>query len=252
MRSIESLIIVLFVVLLTGCGRQAEEAVAYDNTEEVEQYYAEHPDVFRFATLADVPEGLDWQDGSGLTPYADPKAKRGGSFRLRLARLQSTFRVVGPEANGSLRHPLWNSNSVPLVALHPWEDGYHPGLAMRWAVLNTTPQQLFFELDPEARWSDGRPVTTDDFLFSLYVLRSPYINDPAINRVFEESYARITRYDERTFSVTLGKPTPDPLAQTDGLSILFQREFYREFGPDYTDRYHSRFAPVTGPLHLVR
>ncbi|NDV62899.1 hypothetical protein G0Q06_10590 [Puniceicoccales bacterium CK1056] len=238
------------VIVLAGCGRrEGDEVAAYDNTEEVEAYYEAHPERFVFASPEDLPEGLDWQDGSELASFGDPRAKRGGHLRLRLPRLQATLRVLGPDANGSLRGPLWNANSVFLVSGHPWEDGYIPGLARRWAVENTTPQRIYFELDPDARWSDGRPVTTEDFLFSLYVLLSPHVQDPAVNRVYDENIANITRYDERTFSLTLAKPTPSPLAW--GASyILFQREFYREFGPDYTDRYHSRFAPVTGAYTL--
>jgi microcin C transport system substrate-binding protein len=238
------------VFVVTGCGKKAaEDDLAYDNTEEVEAYYRDNPQRFIFGGPEDIPADLDWRDGSGLTPFGDPRAKRGGRLNLRLARMQPTTRVFGPDANGSLRGPLWSANSVPLIEYHPWEDAFVPGVARRWAVDPRNSRRLFLELDPDARWSDGRPVTVEDMFFSLYLQLSPHINDPAINRVIDENYESITRYDERLFSLTLTNPTPFPLGGAETF-ILNQREFYREFGPDYTDRYHWRFAPVTGAYTL--
>ncbi|HSH09057.1 MAG TPA: ABC transporter substrate-binding protein, partial [Oceanipulchritudo sp.] len=251
-RNFRGPIFALFVAvfLLGGCrDSRNDEAVAYDNTEEVEAYYAANPERFTFATAADIPADLPWQDGSGLDPIGDPRAKRGGQLRIRLSSMQSTLRVVGPDANGSLRGALWSANNVFLIARHPWNDGFIPGVARRWAIDPENSRRLFFELDPDARWSDGRPFTAEDVFFSLYIMLSPHINDPAVNRVYDENYINITQYDERTLSMTIGKPSPDPLASLESF-IISQREFYREFGPDYTDRYHSRFAPVTGAYTL--
>jgi microcin C transport system substrate-binding protein len=213
---------------------------------EVEAYYEANPDRFVFASLKDLPANLDWEDGSDLEPFGDPRAQRGGRLKLRLNSMQQTLRVLGPDANGSLRSPLWNGNAVFLVGRHPWSEGFYPGLAREWAIDPHDARTVYLRLDPDARWSDGRPFTIEDVFFSLYFLLSPHINDPAINGVIDENITRLTRYDETTFSITQTNPSPDPLGLVSTL-ILSQREFYREFGPDYVDRYHWRFAPVTGP-----
>ena len=238
------------LLMATGCGKKdARVEAIHDNEGEVSAYYAAHPERFVFASPEDLPSDLEWEDGSDLTPFGDPRAKRGGRLRLRLQSMQQTLRMVGPDANGSLRGPLWSANTVHLIDHHPWEEGYIPGVARRWAVDPENARKLYFELDPDARWSDGRPVTVDDFFFSVYFLLSPHLNDPAVNRVSDENVERITRYDDRTFSFTWKKPTPEPLAGASTM-IFVQREFYREFGPDYTDRFHWRFAPVTGAYVL--
>lgn len=245
-RTLPHLLFLPLCLLLAGCGKSTrEELAAYDNTEEVDAYYREHPERFVIATTEALPEGLNWEDGSGMTPFGDPRARRGGRLRLRLSGMQQTLRIVGPDANGTLRGPLWSANMVYLIERHPWENGYIPGVARAWAVDPVDNRTTYFKLDADARWSDGRPFTVEDVFFSLYFLLSPHINDPAINRVFDENITRITRYDEETFSITLTKPSPEPLYSM-STYILSQREFYREFGPDYVDRYHWRFAPVTG------
>ncbi|MEX0332456.1 MAG: ABC transporter substrate-binding protein [Puniceicoccaceae bacterium] len=239
----------LLILIMTGCGKEAVEEAAYDNTEEVDAYYRDNPDRFAFASPEDIPDNLIWEDGNELTPFGDPRAERGGRLNLRLARMQPTLRILGPDSNGTLRGPLWSANTVYLIHQHPWEDGYIPGIAKRWSVDPDNRRRIFLELDPDARWSDGRPVTVEDMFFSLYMQLSPNINDPAINRVIGENFQRFTRYSDHLFSMTLTNPTPNPLSAAETF-ILNQREFYREFGEDYPDRYHWRFAPVTGPYTL--
>jgi microcin C transport system substrate-binding protein len=235
---------------LSACGDPAEQPVdVRDNTAEVEAYYRDHPERFVFATAEELPPDLAWEDGADRTPFGDPRAKRGGRLTLRISTMQQTLRMVGPDANSTLRGPLWSANTVQLIEQHPWEDGYIPGVARAWAIDPDDSRTVYMKLDPDARWSDGKPFTVDDVFFSLYLLLAPEINDPAINRVYDENIARITRYDDETVSITLTKPTPEPLYGIYTF-ILSQRDFYREFGEDYVDRYHWRFAPVTGPYTL--
>ena len=240
------------LLTLAGCGGSQEvpEAGFDDNAPAVEAYYRDNPERFVFSSIDQLPSDLTWENGEGLAPIGDPRARRGGQLRLRVNSMQQTLRILGPDANSTLRGPLWNANMINLLMRHPWEDAYIPGLARAWAIDPEDSRTVYLRLDPDARWSDGRPFTIDDIFFSLYFLLSPDIQDPAVNRVFDENVTRITRYDDSTVAFTFTKPTPDPLG---GLStfILVQREFYREFGEDYVDRYHWRFSPVTGPYTLA-
>ncbi|MDX1681442.1 MAG: peptide ABC transporter substrate-binding protein, partial [Akkermansiaceae bacterium] len=56
---------------------------------------------------------------------------------------------------------------------HPSEDNTMvPGAAASWEH-NEDMTQWTFHLQPEGRWSDGKPVTTDDFLFSYRRMLNP-------------------------------------------------------------------------------
>lgn len=125
--------------LLTACGESSDNfANTYDNTAEVDAYYAAHPERFVFAGPADLPADLVWEDGAGLPTFADPRARRGGQLQLRLQSMQQTLSVLGPDANGTLRGPLWSANTVGLIERHPWEDGYIPGVARQIHALFTS------------------------------------------------------------------------------------------------------------------
>ena len=154
---------------VAGCGESPEQLEpAFDNEAVVQAYYADNPDRFVFATTDDLPGNLDWQDGSELEPFADPNAKRGGTLSIRLRAMQQTLRMVGPDANSTLRGPLWSANSVNLIEIHPWQEGYIPGTAKAWAIDPNDTRTVYFRLDPDARWSDGRPFTMEDVFFTAY------------------------------------------------------------------------------------
>lgn len=67
----------------------------------------------------------------------------------------------------------------PLVRYTPPATGvgtgpgaYQPGLARSWRI-ELAGTQVILELDPDARWQDGRPVTSVDVQFTLDTVRDP-------------------------------------------------------------------------------
>ena len=252
MNRLQQFLTVLGVSLgLVSCGGSEPEVIepALDNQADVEAFFAANPDRFVFSEIANLPSNLIWQDGSDMAVFADEDAKRGGSLNLRLASMQQTLRITGPDANGSLRGPLWSANNIGLIEFHPWQEGYFPGLARQWAEDPNDPNTFYFRLDPDARWSDGLPVTMEDVFFTAYMFMSPHIKYPAVNKAWEANLGRMTRFDDETFDFTLKKSSPESLMTIAGFNFV-QREFYREFGEDYVERYHWRFSPVTGAYTL--
>jgi ABC-type oligopeptide transport system substrate-binding subunit len=57
-----------------------------------------------------------------------------------------------------------------------------------WAVDGADGSTIYFRIDPDARWSDGRPITTDDFVFTFYFMRSPHLNEPWYNNYYSTKY----------------------------------------------------------------
>jgi oligopeptide transport system substrate-binding protein len=62
-----------------------------------------------------------------------------------------------------------------LVGAHPSKDGVAlPGVAEKWYPTNEErPDEWVFELRKDAQWSDGAPLTADDFLFAFRRLLTP-------------------------------------------------------------------------------
>lgn len=234
--------VVLSAVFLQGCGDPIR-LPPYDNTEEVQAYYKAHPDFFTFATPADIPADLKWEDGMDQPEIGDDNAKKGGVMNLAMSAYPPTFRTFGPDSNHSFRDQFYDNIEVSLVGLHPDTMELIPGVANEWAVAPDN-KTVYFRIDPEAKWSDGKPITADDCLMTFYLFQSDYANAPFYKQYYSSEYTNITKYDDRTISITL--TSPKPKAPYFASVLPSPVEFFREFGPDYPQRYQWRIKPVSG------
>ena len=66
---------------------------------------------------------------------------------------------------------IWAINYDLLINFDPQDLSPAPGIARSWEVSEDR-RTVTFELDPDARWSDGEPITSTDVKFSLEVLGS--------------------------------------------------------------------------------
>ncbi|MEA2538491.1 MAG: peptide/nickel transport system substrate-binding protein [Chloroflexota bacterium] len=88
-----------------------------------------------------------------------------------------------------------------LVGLGP--DGtYRPDLAAGWTV-DAKGKTWTFTIRPDARWQDGEPVTSDDVVFTVNVLKSPGYTGPMAASWREVS---VTAVDARTVRFELTTP----------------------------------------------
>ena len=67
-----------------------------------------------------------------------------------------------------------------LVIEHPSKDGIAlPGVAESWGPTDPkNPVEWIFNLRKEAKWSDGVPLTADDFLFAFRVVNGALVLGP--------------------------------------------------------------------------
>ena len=124
----------------------------------------------------ELPAGLVWETNDSDPTFASPNAKRGGTFRTSMLAFPLTIRRVGPDSNGSFAGPL-RYNQLGPVSFHPNTRRPIPSLATHWAY-GPDGRSLYYRLNPNARWSDGVPVTADDYVFALRFMRSKQIVAP--------------------------------------------------------------------------
>jgi microcin C transport system substrate-binding protein len=273
------------ILILAGCGGGGDkDLVERDITAEVREYYAtfkrvppelgarlaagritqeqfdaaleQVPLFFQFKTPADIPEGLYWENGDELPEFASPDAIKGGTTYGALQDFPRTLRRVGPDSNGSFRPYLLDDVEMRLARRHPNETGigprghsYYPELADSWAV-DKENKTVYVRLDPTARWSDGEPVTADDFLFMFFFYQSSYIRAPWYNNWYTESYTGITKFDDHTIAIHLPEAKPDMNSRALDL-IPIPEHFYKALGDDFVQRYQWEFQPTTA-AYVIR
>ena len=105
--------------------------------------------------------GEGWETNTDFDFIGDPRAVKGGLFREPIPNFPGTLRIVGPESNTLVNSVLGGFVYETLLTMHPTTLEYMPSLATHWQV---SPDKMTyrFRINPNARWSDGQPVTAED------------------------------------------------------------------------------------------
>ena len=193
-----------------------------------------------------LPEDIEWITNQDDPVFASPDAKRGGILHDAMLSFPLTFRVVGPDSNSSLRGVILG-NQLSLIAIHPNTRNIIPEIATHWAY-GKDRRTMYFKLNPKARWSDGVPVTADDFAYTLTFMRSKYIVAPWYNDYYTKEIERVVVYDDHTLAVVSTKAQPDlhlkiAIAPT-------PRHFYGRLDDTFIQKYNWAIVPNTGAYQI--
>ncbi|MGH8047156.1 MAG: ABC transporter substrate-binding protein, partial [Chthoniobacterales bacterium] len=112
------------------------------------------------SAIPDAP--VQMEAGGEADPVADPKALKGGSFTIWGGSFPQSLNLWldGNPVSIVVSPMLFE----PLVTMHSTEDKPVGILAQSWEI--SPDQKTFtFKIDPNAKWSDGQPVTAEDVQF---------------------------------------------------------------------------------------
>ncbi|QTN31868.1 ABC transporter substrate-binding protein [Akkermansiaceae bacterium] len=206
-------------------------------------------DYFRFGDPSEIPQDLTWEDGMEHEEIGDPRAKKGGTMRMFIPTFPPTLRPFGDNSNNGFRGTLYDEIDMPLVGLHPKTMEMIPGIARQWAV-SADGRTAYFRIDPDARYSDGVPVKAAHYIFESYLRISDDIVNPYAKQYWKEEIAGFVVYDEHTLSISLPEAKLYAPAIAGGLRPS-QPGFYKDYGPDFTERYQWVFPPTTGAYEVL-
>ena len=136
--------LVVAVAFLGASGAQSQDAVV--------------------ANSVTLPDGIVWETNNDDPLIGSPDAIRGGTFNYLIGAYPLTFRLMGPNSLGFFA--AWNQRftiEFSLVKQHPVTGNFIPVMATQWSVQDDQ-RTIYFRLDPDARFSDGEPVTADDYV----------------------------------------------------------------------------------------
>jgi len=194
----------------------------------------------------ELPKDIEWLTNDTDPVYSSPEAKTGGTFNTSILSFPPTFRVVGPDSNSSFRSDVLD-NQLSLIGIHPNTENITPELATHWAF-DKDKKTMYFKLNPKAIWSDGKPVTADDFVYTLEFMRSEHIVAPWYNDYYTKEIDKVIVYDDHTLAVVSSKPVPD-LHLILGIQPT-PRHFYGKLDKDFTQKYNWEIAPNTGAYQI--
>ena len=121
----------------------------------------------------------EWNEEKDGTFFGDPKAIKGGTLKYIHSLFPRTMRVIGQNSSQVL-----NSRTISalcyegLLSQHPTTLQFIPRLASHWKISDDK-MTFEFRINPDARWWDGMPVTSDDVIATWDLRMDETILSPA-------------------------------------------------------------------------
>ncbi len=240
--SIMAVLILMSAVIMLSCSDSQTDTIGTAQAGSVPE-----GQIFTAPISKDGPPAdLSWLTNDADPLYASPDAVKGGTFRVAIKSFPLTFRTVGPDSNTTFRGAILG-NQLSLIGMHPNTMNILPELATHWAF-GQDKKTMYFKLNPDARWSDGKPVTAHDFAYTLEFMRSKKIVAPWYNDYYTKEIDRVIVYDDLTLAVASTKAQPD-LHLILGIGPI-PRHFYGQLGDDFVRKYNWKIVPNTGPYQI--
>ncbi len=193
------------------------------------------------------PAGLKYKPGEPFE-YLNPDAPIAGRLRVvgRSFSKLLPFGLTGSTAPDLAHH------CFEALGIKSWDDdeAYSVyGLLAESFELADDQSSMTVRLRPEARFSDGQPVTADDLIFSYDLLFDPDIN-PAL-RLQLKHVARMVKEDELTVRVDFKNFTRD-LPVSVARLVIYPRHVYGEPGINLGEDFREANPVGSGPYRVKR
>ena len=190
----------------------------------------------------ELPQELPWQCETEPPIIGSPKAVKGGTLRLcNVGPFPANFLAFGSTTAQFFHYNLFERIDIPLVWEHPATGQPMAGLACAWCREGNS---LYFRLNQQARYSNGRPLRARDFALGVLLRRK--CGDSSL----EQHIQAIRIYGDSVVEVV----TPPRYADILTISSLLKPAepgFYSDFGSNYSDTYAQRIPPTTGAYTIA-
>ena len=116
----------------------------------------------------EIAASQGWQTRSDPPRDTDPDALVGGRIRYHLSEYPATLRTEGKDSQTAFQRIIMWACYEPLLRVNKVDLEYDPALATHWKIIKRDDgsQELWFRLDPDARWQTGQRITAEDVVAS--------------------------------------------------------------------------------------
>ena len=192
--------------------------------------------------------GKGWETNTDFDLIGDPHAVKGGIFRTHYPDFPGTLRMEGPESNSEFNYTVTTMGYESLLGIHPTTLEYVPALATHWQV-SADKMTYRFRINPNARFSDGVPVTSEDVVASYDFRMDKTLQSPS-NQItyakFERPVAE-SKYIVRVHSKELNWRN---FLVISGMSIFPAHVLQTMNGEKYIKEYNYKMLPGSGPYTI--
>lgn len=279
-KSYFSVVLLVFCLLVTSVTLQANEKAVLQNTEALKQNTealnantaevrklikmlsekgirpgigskepsVKIPDEELSAEVDDnvkmMLKGLEWKTNTEYKGWGSDKAEKGGTLKYVQTSFPATLRTCGKNANSTFISMLSGLCYEALLDLDPITYDYVPNLAKRWAIADDK-QTFFFEIDENAKWSDGKPVVANDVVETWKLYTDQGIEDPFSNDYYKK-YEKPVAVTKRIVMIK-SKNLNWRAFMSAGFMTILPGHILKEIdGKGYLEKYQFDFMPGSG------
>lgn len=255
----------LALTVATGCGHGSAPAPSTEESAPAAPSAPVSLNKADYAVFPDADAGADpsvpaeqggkgftgkgWETNTDFDLIGDPRAVKGGVLRDHILDFPGTLRMAGPESNSAFNYDITSLAYETLVGMHPTTYEYIPGLATHWQIL---PDKMTyrFRINPNARFSDGTPVTSDDVVATWDLMVDKTLQDPAQELTFDKFKRPVaeSKYIVRVQSKELN--WRNFLYFSAGMPILPAHVLKTLNGDGYLKQYNFKLIPGSGPYTI--
>ncbi len=186
------------------------------------------------------PTSPTWQKTPD--PIASPLAYPGGTLVSYAGQYPASFNYY--LANNTFSGEIFGLLYESLLDLDPASLEYAPGLAREWDISDDK-KTITLHLDPDAQWSDGRPITSEDVLWTYEAVMDPE-NMTGPHKVSLERFETPVVLDTNTIAFTAKEVHWQNVGAVGGFLILPKHAYENE---DF-NRLNFSFPVVSGPYRI--
>lgn len=243
LRMLFRLFLCTATLLLLRFSVSGETADALFHADSELQFYRSHG-IHPFG-----PKHLKYQDASGLYPSANPAAPQGGEVRIGWPAAytkKNRLSIGGADMPG---------NWLPLEPMaeisYDNEDMLSAyGLLAEWFDIAEDGLSMLIKVRPEARFSDGKPVTADDVVFSWDITADPGYTPST--RLALQDVEGVEKVDELTVKVHFKRKMRDLPYNFVTAFYVIPKHIYGRPGTDFGKDFNDMPSIGTGPYLLER
>ena len=138
----------------------------------------------------EIAELISWKTNNDINIIGDPKAIKGDTLTFLAGDVfPNTLRAFGKETRSQLNGVIESMVYEPLLNFDAETFQLEPVLATHWRVLSDS-MTFLFRLNPDAKFSDGREVTSRDVVATYDILVDEGHGDPNVYTYWKEKFER--------------------------------------------------------------
>lgn len=182
--------------------------------------------------------------------FGDSHAKVGGEIHIVSNQFPATFRPEGQNSTSVYNQDVKASVYETLLSTHPLTREYIPSLASHWKI-GDDKMTFTYRIDPNARFSDGKPVTSEDVVASWKLQMDETILEPSSQLVYGkfEPPVALSKYIVQVKAKSLN--FRNFLYLSASLLIQPAHEIGKLTGKEYLEKYNMNMPAGSGEYILL-